>query len=126
MKILSIIATAYGATLEQQDDTTLWLNHSLTSNGADVTLLLRADAVNYALRRQGASGLNFEDQDLARPPQPDKDLEKLIESDVAVYVIQEDLRQCRVPEGRIMEALKQVSRGDMLDLLDRFDEIWHW
>ena len=126
MKILSIVETAYRATVEEQDDTILWLNHSLKNSGADVALLLRANAVNYALRGQDASGLAFGDRNLAQPPQLDRDLERVIDSGVAVYVVEEDLRERAVPQERLISGLEKVSRGELPALLDRFEQVWHW
>lgn len=126
MKILSIVETAYRATLEEQDDTILWLNHSLKNSGADVSLLLRANAVNYALRGQDASGLAFGERKVAHSPQLDKDLEKLIGSKVAVYIVDEDLRERALPQDRLIDGLEKVGRSELPALLDRFDQVWHW
>ena len=80
MKVLNIVDTAYRATLEEQDDTIVWIVAAMRTNAnAPVDLLLRGNAVNYAVRGQDASGLSFGDQRQTQPPQLAKDLEKVKE-----------------------------------------------
>lgn len=126
MKILSIVETAYRATLEEQDDTILWLNHSLKNSGADVSLLLRGNAVNYAVRGQNAEGLAFGDNRLAHAPELDKDLEKLMGANVPVYIVEEDLRERGLAQAGLIGGMEKVSRKAVPALLDRFDQVWHW
>jgi sulfur relay (sulfurtransferase) DsrF/TusC family protein len=125
-KILSIVETAYRATLEEQDDTILWLNHMLKNNGLDVTILLRANAVNYLVKGQDASGLKFGTVGLPHPPVIDKDVVDLIEKGVPVYYVKEDVDERGVPESKFIEGAKAISRRELPGLLEGFDHVWHW
>ncbi len=125
-KILSIVETAYRATIEEQDDTILWFNHILKTAGADIAILLRANAVNYAVRGQDASGLRFGELSLANPPKIDKDVAALMEKGVPVYVVNEDAVERGVVEEELVSGVQHVSQSTLPQLLDQFDLIWHW
>src|SRR5512144_776010 len=68
MKVLQVVDTAYRATLEEQDDTIIWLTHAMRGAQAELDLLLSGNAVNYALVGQDASGLAFGEWRQTQPP----------------------------------------------------------
>ena len=97
-----------------------------TNAGAELGLLLRGNAVNYLARGQDASGLTFGDKPLAHPLQPDKELEALLAAGVAVYAVEEDLRERALAADRLIGGVEKIHRQNIARLFDRYDRVWHW
>ncbi|TMA11967.1 MAG: hypothetical protein E6J89_06225 [Deltaproteobacteria bacterium] len=125
-KILNIVETAYRATLEEQDDTILWLTHALKNSGADISILLRANAVNYAAKGQDASGLAFGNMTLTHPPEIDKDVAKMVEKGVPVYLVEEDAEERGLSGADLIPGAKKIKRKELPELIDQYDQVWHW
>ena len=125
-KILSIVERAYHGTVEEQDDTILWLSHMIKNAGADISILLRSNAVNYGVMGQDASGLKFGNVTLDVPPTLDADVVNLIKAGVPTYAVQEDVEDRGIRLEELAEGLRLVSRKDLADLFDSHDAIWHW
>jgi hypothetical protein len=126
MKALNVIETAYRATLEEQDDTIVWLTHAMKGAGADLAVLLRGNAVNYAVRTQDASGLAFGDVRQTQPPRLADDLAKLLGKGVDVYYVEEDVADRGIERGELIDGLKPVGRKGLAKLFGGFDQVWHW
>ena len=125
-KILSIVERAYHGTVEEQDDTILWISHMIKDAGADISILLRGNAVNYGVMGQDASGLRFGDVTLEVPPTLDTDVANLIAAQVPTYVVREDLEDRGISQAGLAKGLQVVSRSELADLYDSHDSIWHW
>ena len=126
MKALNIIETAYRATLEEQDDPIVWLTHAMKGAGADLAVLLRGNAVNYAVKGQDASGLSFGGRSHAHPPSLADDVAGLIGKGVDVYIVEEDLADRGIGGGDTISGLKPVARAGLAKLVDDYDQVWHW
>jgi sulfur relay protein TusB/DsrH len=124
-KILSIVETAYRATLEEQADTVLSLTSALKKAGADVSVLLRGSAVNYAVHGQNAAGLTI-GAVAAGHPKIDEDLRHLSETGVTVYAVREDARDRGLDPGRIIPGIEFISRSDIADLVEKHQHVWYW
>ena len=126
MKVLSIIESAYRATIEEQDDTIVWLNHAMKAAGADLGVLLRGNAVNYAVRGQDASGLAFGGWRQTQPPHLADDVAELSSKGVTVYVLAEDLAQRGLAASDLVPGLEHVTRDKLPALFAVHDQVWHW
>lgn len=125
-KYLSIVERAYHGTLEEQDDTALWITHMARKAGVSISLLLRANAVNYAVAGQDASGLSFGTANLDVPPTIDRDVEALMSDGVTIYAIAEDLADRGIDGAELVGGVEMVRRNGLARLLDEHDQIWHW
>ena len=125
-KVLSIIGTAYRATVEEQDDTILWLTHMLKTSGLDVEVLLRANAVNYAVRGQDASGLRFGKLEVQNPPALDADLAALLDHGVPVYYVADDANTRGIAPATVVDGVQPVSADDLPSLFERYGQVWFW
>ena len=125
-KILQIVESAYRGTIEEQDDTIVWLTHAMKEAGGDLDLVLRGNAVNYAVKGQDASGLQFGEWKQTQPPRIAEDVAKLTEKGIGVFVVKEDLRRLGIDIGDLVSGPKTISRSEIPKLFAKYDQIWHW
>ena len=125
-KVLSVIGTAYRATVEEQDDTVLWLTHMLKSAGLDMAVLLRANAVNYTVRGQDSSGLRFGKLEVLHPPKLDADLAALLDHGVPVYYVADDARTRGIAPTAVIDGVQSVSADDLPSLFADYEQVWLW
>jgi sulfur relay (sulfurtransferase) DsrF/TusC family protein len=125
-KTLQIIESAYRATAEEQDDTILWITHAMKGAGGEFTVLLRANAVNYAVNNQEAAALQFGDWKQTHPATVNQDVAGLITKGIEVYVVEEDLAERGLERTDLITNLKFVNRAGVAKLFNDHHRIWHW
>jgi hypothetical protein len=126
MKALNVISTAYRGTLEEQDDTIVWITHAMKGAGAELDVLLRRSAVNYASKAQEVPALSFGDRRQKNSPHIAQDVAGLIGKDIAVYIIEEDIAEQGLADADLIEGLIRVKQANVPELLDGYDHIWAW
>jgi sulfur relay protein TusB/DsrH len=125
VRILNIVETAYRGTLEEQDDTVLWLSRALKNAGADLSVVLRGNAVNYAVH-QDCPSLAIGRVAIKHPARPNDDLAKLHARGAKVYVIREDLEARGIAQSQCVVEVEPLGRAELVDLMESHDQVWHW
>lgn len=125
-RVLNVVESAYRATVEEQDDTILWLAHMLKNAGMEETVLLRSNAVNYTVRGQDATGLRIGGEAIAHAPRIDEDVSALLHSGVPVYYVSEDAEERGIRFEHVINGVKPIARRELPTMFDGFDLVLHW
>jgi hypothetical protein len=126
MKTLSIIESAYRATLEEQDDTIVWIHGAMKGAGAELAVLLRGNAVNYLIEGQNAGGLAFGDWEQTQPPRLASDLAALAGKGVEICYVAEDAAERGIERSEVIAVARPVARNAVAELIGRHDRVWYW
>jgi hypothetical protein len=126
MKILNIIEAAYRGTIEEQDDTILWLTAIMKGAGGDFTVLVRGNAINHCVTAQDCSGLSFGGWEQTQPPRLADDTASLIDKGVAIHYVAEDAAERGLHQGDMVLGIKPISRAAVAELFNAHDQVWHW
>ena len=126
MKVLNIVETAYRATLEEQDDPVVWILHAMKGAGADHSVVLSGNAVNYAVMAQGVPPLMFGDKAQKHAPRIAEQVAGLVAKGVQVMVVRECLAARGIDEKELMDGLTLVKQGALPKVMNSYDQVWHW
>lgn len=126
MKVLQVIECAYRATIEEQDDTIIWLTHAMNGAGADLDVLLRGDAVNYAVRSQKANPVEIGGWVQTQPPNHVRDVSGLVDKGVKVCAVGDDLARRGIENDGLIEGIDVIAADAIPGMFSDYDQVWHW
>ena len=126
MKTLQVLETAYRATVEEQDDTIVWLTHAMKGAGGEFGLLLAGNAVCYAVRDQRAPALVIGAWMQSHAADLSADVAGLAAKGVPVYAVEEDLEERGLLDARLLDPLTVLPRAKLPALLDEYPRVWKW
>ena len=126
-KTLNIVESAYRAVIEEQDDTILWVLAAMQGAGAEHTVVLRGNAVNYAVAGQGAPPLIIGNWKQTQAPRMDKDVVDLVDKrKIPVFVIEEDLAARGIDKGELVPGVKLLGVKMLPKLMAEYQLVSHW
>src|SRR6185295_10807730 len=110
-KTLNIVESAYRAVMEEQDDTILWVLAAMQAAGAEHTVVLRGNAVCYAVAGQGAPGLTVGEWKQTQAPKMDRDVIDLVEKrKMRVLVVEDDVAVRGIERSELVAGVELVAR----------------
>jgi hypothetical protein len=126
-KTLNIVDSAYRAVMEEQDDTILWLLAAMQGAGAEHTVVLRGNAVSYAVAGQGAPGLTVGSWKQTQSPRMDRDVADLMEKrKMAVFVVEEDMIVRGIEAKELIAGVQPLSRAALPAMCAEYAVVSLW
>lgn len=131
MRVLQVLDQAFRTTVEEQDETILWLIQSMLSQSLadpenEMDLLLTGNAVYYAFQKERQPPLKIGDWQQSQPADIPRDIQKIKDSGVPVILVYEDLWERGLELLPIPLGVDVINRKELTHIFERADQVWHW
>ncbi|MGH8129813.1 MAG: hypothetical protein ACRES3_03045 [Steroidobacteraceae bacterium] len=126
MKTLQVLETAYRATVEEQDDTIVWMTHAMVGAGGQFGMLLTGNAVCYAVKGQRAQPLAIGEWQQSHAADLSADVAALVAKGVPLYAVEEDLEERGIRDAELIDSLTVIPRAQLPGLFEEYPRVWKW
>lgn len=125
--VLCICDQGYRASIEEQDDTVVWMAHMLQREATtEAALLLRGTAVNYANKGQRSVGVSFGEWKQTHPADFPRDLTRFMGDGGKVFVLAEDLGKRGLSAADLVAGVVAIERAKLAALVGEYDNVSFW
>lgn len=125
--LLCICDQGYRASIEEQDDTVVWMAHMLQrAEESGATLLLRGSAVNYAFRGQEPAAVKFGAWQQQHPANFPRDLAAFVADGGRVFALAEDVAKHGLADGDLVDGVRPLPRAAVAGLVAEHDVLSFW
>ena len=131
MRILQVLDQAFRTTVEEQDETILWLIQSMLKKSLvdpenEMDVLFSGNAVYYPYQKLRQPPLTIAGWQQSQPAEIHRDIENLKRSGVSVFVVYEDLWDRGLELLPVPVGIDVINRKELPDIYTRADQVWHW
>lgn len=124
-KILSVLShTEYGNL--EDSDIGLFASAFAPVASQPLTLLLREEAVSYAVRGQDGSGIKIAGAAVQPGFLIETDLKSVSQSNIPVYAVREDVAERGIQPDELIPEVQLLSKTELGKFVDQFDTVWNW
>lgn len=125
--LLCICDQGYRASVEEQDDTAVWLAHMLQrQEGTTTALLLRGSMVNYASATQKPTAVSFGSWSQAHPADLARDLQRFQSDGGRVFALADDLSNRGLSASDLIADVDVIGAHEVAGLVAEFDMVSFW
>jgi predicted peroxiredoxin len=125
-RYLAVVERAYRGTLEEQCAHILMANLAFTRLGAPTDLLLRGNAVLYAVKDQARPHLDIGAVHVDTLPHFGSSVKTLLDEGVNVYACDAGCERLRLDRDRLIDGVRPVDLEHVARLFAAHDAVWFW
>ena len=123
---LAIVERSSRGVIEEQYAHILWLARILCKMKGDIGVLLRGNAVQYALANQPSMQLIIGGITLKYLLHYEDDVRALLSDGVRVYVCREDCERLNIRTCQLIEGVTSIDGSSLGRLFEEYAHIWYW
>jgi hypothetical protein len=123
---LAIVERAFRGTIEEQYGHIVWLSRIVRKMGGNTSLLLKGDAVLFAVSGQPRESLQIGNLIIGDLPHYESTLRAMREEGVPLFAFRPDLDRLGLDEGRLVTGVVPVGLQEWAGMCGGFDAIWYW
>jgi hypothetical protein len=125
--LLCICDQGYRASVEEQDDTVIWLTHMLQKEeNFQTALLLRGSAVNYANKAQKSVGVTFGSWVQQNPADFPRDIARYRAEGGRVQAVRADHNARGLSDADLIEGIQVIDKRQIAGLVSEFENVSFW
>jgi hypothetical protein len=125
-RYLAIVERAYRGAVEEQYAHIIAATIAFGRIGCATDLLLRGNAVLYAIRGQPEVRLTIGATRVEHLPRYDSAIGALLQQGASVHVYETDCQRLGIDPERLISGVAVADLGAVARLIDSHDAVWHW